>query len=400
MGVRRRGAVVAAESSQVPITLDFPLCKAVAFFRLVKTPENPRSYLPRLTDPQAADEREERVLPRYVELRALREHGFGPRNLFWGVFTLVLALILLVVALFFAGPKAFLSLATTLLTFTVLFVLSRLHIFRQRNGAFLALALVCLLGASIPLVERALSVLETLARQQASTAASPVTAPGQVDAGPPLLTQSFALAKPEGPALNVKVLKDSRVVIGERPFLINAGDLFSLIEAKTDEVTFAVRDLQVSLPANVVEIMDPKAVARGVAAAASPQPPQVAPGATKPSAAALPSPPDLAEITIGAQQEAIRRYPALGTKDSLENAAFVSTYKQLKDAGGADFFANPEWPIELAELLAKREGWNRGGRPLTTGPAPVLDPPATERPVEDLNDGVGAGFQRSNRPNR
>ena len=372
----------------------------MAFFPAVKNPEIPRSYLPRLTDPSAAEDREEKVLPRYVELRALREHGFGPRNLFWGVFTLVLALILVVVALFLAGPKAFLSLATALLTFTVLFVLSRLHIFRQRNGAFLALALVCLLGASIPLVERGISGLEALARQQASAAANPAPAPGAVDAGLPSLVQSFALTKPEGTALHVKVLKDSRVVVGDRPFMIKAGDLFALIEARTDEVTFAVRDLQVSLPANVVEIIDPKAVAKSVASVASPQVPQAAVGTTKPSAAALPSPGDLVEITAGAQQEAVRRYPALGIKDSLENAAFVSTYKQLKDAGGSDFFANPEWPIELAELLAKREGWNRGGRPLTTGPAPVLDPPATERPIEDPDAGVGAGLPRSSRTYR
>jgi hypothetical protein len=372
----------------------------VAFFRSVKNPDPPRSYLPRLTDPSAAEEREERIHPRYVELRALREHGFGPRNLFWGVVTLLLALVLVVVALFFAGPKAFLSLATTLLTFTVLFVLSRLHIFRQRNGAFLALSLVCLLGASIPLTERALSVVERIARQQVSAVANPPTAPGAVDAGPPLLVQSFALAKPEGPALHVKVLKDSRVVIGERPFLIKAGDLFSLVEAKTDEVTFAVRDLQVSLPANVVEIIDPKAVAKGVAGATNSPSAQVAPGAAKQSAAALPSPPDLAEITVGAQQEAVRRYPALGVKDSLENAAFVATYKQLKDAGGADFFANPEWPIELAELLAKREGWNRGGRPMTTGPAPVLDPPSADHSIEDSDAGAGAGFPRSSRTYR
>jgi len=84
-------------------------------------------------------------------------------------------------------------------------------------------------------------------------------------------------------------------------------------------------------------------------------------------------------------------------KDSLENAVFVSTYKQLRDAGSADFFANPEWPIELAELLAKREGWAKGGAPMTTGPAPVLDPPSDAQPqptnpllpVDSLDAGAG-----------
>ena len=370
----------------------------MAFFRPVKTPETPRSYLPRLTDPAASEEKEEKVLPRYVELPALREHGFGPRNLFWGVATLALALVLLAVALFFAGPKAFVSLATALLTFTALFVLSRLHIFRQRNGAFFALALVCLLGAAIPLVERAFVALEELVRQKASAAAVPVAAPRPVEATPPLLTQSFALPKPGETGLQVKVLKESRVVIGGLPFLIKPGDLFPLIEAKTDEATFAVRDLQVSLPANVVAIIDPKAVAKGVASTANLPGPQITTSAPQPPATAPASKADLTEITIGAQQEAIRRYPALGIKDSLENGAFIETYRQLKESGGADFFANPEWPIELAELLAKREGWSRGGRPMTTGPAPVLDPPATEPTVDSLD--AGAGLPRSNRPSR
>jgi hypothetical protein len=93
-----------------------------------------------------------------------------------------------------------------------------------------------------------------------------------------------------------------------------------------------------------------------------------------------PSDAELTEITRNAQQEAMRRYPALAIPDSLENAVFISTYRQLRDRGSDEFFANPEWPIELAELLAKRESWNRGGAPITTGPAPILDAPADAEP--------------------
>ena len=72
----------------------------------------------------------------------------------------------------------------------------------------------------------------------------------------------------------------------------------------------------------------------------------------------------------------IRRYPALGVKGSLENQAFINLYTELRDNGGDDFFKNPEWPIELAELLAKRERWQRGAAPATVGPAsaPEEDP--------------------------
>jgi hypothetical protein len=85
---------------------------------------------------------------------------------------------------------------------------------------------------------------------------------------------------------------------------------------------------------------------------------------------------ELAEVTRNSQQEAMRRYPALSVKDSLENAVFISTYKQLREAGSDEFFADPKWPMTLADMLAKREGWVVGGAPITTGPPPVLDAPA------------------------
>jgi len=362
----------------------------VAFFRPVKNPETPRSFLPKLAEPPAPEEKEAKILPRYVEVPALREHGFGPRNLFWGVATLFLALLLLTVALFFSGSKAAVSLATALLTFTALFVLARLHVFRQRNGGFLALAVVCLLGAAIPLIESGFAALKNFAARTAVATAPAPTAPS-ASAPPPLLTQSFALTKPAGSDRQIKVLKDWPVVIDEQTFLIKAGDAFPFLEMKAGQATFAVRDLQVSLPANIVEVLDPNALAQGIAGGRS----EPAVTTAEPPPAAAPSADDLAAITMSAQREAIRRYPALGVKDSLENAAFVSTYQQLKEASSTEFFTNPEWPLELAELLAKREGWARGGMPATTGPAPVLDAPSTLPPVDQLD--AGADLPQSDR---
>ena len=168
------------------------------------------------------------------------------------------------------------------------------------------------------------------------------------------------------------------MIIEGKHFLIKAGDRFPYVASKGEETTFAVRDLQVALPNGAVDVIDPSALAKGVGAAAHWDRRRRIPAKTDKDAksAATTSDADLAEITRSAQQEAMRRYPALAMKDSLENAVFVSTYKQLKDANSDDFFANPEWPIELAELLAKREGWVRGGAPMTTGPAPILDPPS------------------------
>ena len=325
------------------------------------------------------------MVPRYVEIPALRERGFGPRNLFWGLATLFLALVILIVALFFAGPGATISLATSLLTFTALFVLARLHVFRQRNGGFLALAIVCLLGAAVPLIESGFSALKGGAGSSSKSTTG--NSPAGGESQPPLLTESFALTPPEGAGKRVKVLKDSRVIIDQRPFLIKAGDVFSFVDVKGGEATFAVRDLQVSLPAGVVDIIDPTAVAQGVtgrrsapAPAASASPSEaasaLAAGAGSAPISSTPTPEELKAITLSAQKEAIRRFPALGIRDSLENAVFVETYQRLRESGNTEFFANPEWPIALADQLAKRDGWVPGGSPMTTSPAPVLDAPA------------------------
>ena len=363
----------------------------------------PRPYVPRVVDPlDPLTEREEKFQPRYVEVPALREHGFGRRNLAWGVLTLISGIGLLVAAVYFSGQKAVLSMAACLFTFTALFVLSRLHIFRQRNGGFLAISVVVLLGAIVPLLDHGYEKLASHA-QPASPAPASAAPPAEVE--PPLLKQSFALTNPEAGQTQVRVLKDSRVLIGEKPFLIKVGDAFPLLEAKGGEVTFAVRDLHVSLPVTVVEILGGKsgketresamtaalAAATGIAPA-KPEPP--AGSHAKPTAETPSQPPvapggtpapglDLAAITRSAQQEAMRRYPALGIKDSAENAAYLAAYREMKESGKTEFFDNPEWPLELAAVLAIQNRWTRGDQPAPAVKDPVqrLEPPMEDEPV-------------------
>lgn len=363
----------------------------------MKNPETPspktstRSYVPHVVDPLApGDPREDKFLPRYVEVPALREHGFGRRNLAWGVTTLVVALAVLVAAVMVAGQKAVLSLAACLVTLTALFVLARLHIFRQRNGGFLAAAVVVLLGAIVPLIDRGYEKLAGISQPSTAVNQAAAPLPHPVDAEPPLLMQAFALGKPDPAQTQVRVLKDSRVLIGEKPFLIKTGDVFPLLEMKAGEATFAVRDLQVSLPVAVVEILGGKiaketresAMAAALVAVKNAETPKIAPASNsaksgqEASTTGGTTPADLAVITRSAQLEAMRRYPALGVKDSMENELFITTYHQLKDSGNTEFFTNPEWPLELAELLATRNSWTRGDRPAPTEPSPVLDPPS------------------------
>ncbi len=331
-------------------------------------------------------------MPRYVQAPALRDHGMGPRNIFWGIAMLFVAFLLLVVAIFMVGGKAMFYLATGLLTFTALFVLARLHVFRQRNGGFLALGLVCMIGTAVPLLEKGYEMAKVFVNSRVVVSA-PTVATHSDEQGVPLLTQSFAISEPQGDGKQVKVVRDTQVVIGSKPFQIKAGDRFPLITVKGDQTTFAARDLLLSLPSSEVEVIDPSALAKGVsvntavvatpvvaAAGAASAPKSQKSGALGNAApkVAAPSSADaqLAETILEAQKEAMRRYPALSIPDSIENAMFVSTYKELRDAGSEEFFADAKWPLHLADLLAKREGWVPGGAPMTTGPAPVLDGPA------------------------
>lgn len=360
---------------------------------------NPRSYLPRLVDaPPASDEKEERDVrfqPRYVDLPALRERGHGPRNIGWGIFTLALALlILLAVAFFFSGGKAAIStMGVCLLTFLALYVMAKLHLFRQRSGGFLALSIVCLLGALSALAERGFVAADALLKNQGPLALTPAVA-HSADSDVPLLTQSFALSTPDPKKRQVRIVKDSRIPIGEKQFAIKAGDLFPYVESKDGEATFAVRDLRFALPLSAVEIVEPGAEVRRVVSSGDPAVTEAKPNTPPPSKAAAPSvaqvaKDEFAQVTRSAQMEAARRYPALAIQGSPENRMFVDTVKEMKMSGNDDLFSNPTWPIALADDLAKREGWARDGDaapPTASNGSPAARPRVNpdELPPDDL----------------
>lgn len=332
----------------------------------------PRQPVPTLAEALSSPlpERREKFQPRYVELREYREQGRGPRNLALGVAAFLAAALLLAAAMVLGGPRALFALAMGLVTFTVLYVLARLHIFRQRHGVFLAVGVVSLLGAAFALCERGLVALDRFAHP-AVIATQPVAPPAAAAAAPephlPLLTESFALTPPEAKAgPRVKALRDTRVVLEGKAFLIRTGDTFPLAEEKGGEVTFKVRDLRIALPASAVEVLGEK----------KPEPAKIAEAAPAPEPKPTPET-TTAEVTKRAQEEAVKRYPALGIEGSRENILFITTFRELKD-NAEEFFKNAEWPMELAELLAKREGWRRDDIPKQPGaePAPMPRPNA------------------------
>jgi hypothetical protein len=254
-------------------------------------------------------------VPRYVELP--RPGGSGTINLVIGFGGCFLAAALFAIALFVGGARAFVPMLSCLLTFVVLWVVLRFRLLRRRNGAFAAIGLVALLGAIIPLVERGFVALAEASR---TASALPVTPAEAASGAIPSLVQAFGITPPETSTGEfVKVTRDSRVMIEDKPYLLKGGDVFPLEERSATEVTFVAKDLRISLPADAVQVFGEKAQQSGGAGASTlsksePTPP---PAANTPAAPETPT-----DITQRAQQEAIRKYPSLGVKDSPENESF------------------------------------------------------------------------------
>ncbi len=59
-----------------------------------------------------------------------------------------------------------------------------------------------------------------------------------------------------------------------------------------------------------------------------------------------------AEAVNAAQHAAVARYPALGKRGTAFNARFVEAYHQLR-IDDPRFFVDPEWPLHLADEIAR-----------------------------------------------
>ncbi|NBV87677.1 MAG: hypothetical protein EBS01_15720 [Verrucomicrobia bacterium] len=56
--------------------------------------------------------------------------------------------------------------------------------------------------------------------------------------------------------------------------------------------------------------------------------------------------------------EARRRYPEIGIQGSPENQAYLDYYKDMERVR-PEFFEKNDWPVRLADAVARREGWKR-----------------------------------------
>ena len=320
--------------------------------------------------------------PRYLDVpRRRRAQLAAERNLKWGLAVLLLSLGLIGAALIVSGPRALVPVVICLVTLTVLWTMARLRVFHQRNGVFFATAIVCLLGASVPMVERGYVELDRMAHaspatsdsvavatpsasiEQAPPASQKATEPPPVasiepDVDLPSLVDELKVPVPsDSNASLVRVIESTKVMVGRKPYMLNAGDTFTLQDIKNGRVTFLANGLSLSVPEKAVELMS-AAVAEADGANAQPG---EAPAAIAPPRSEQPHVSDRetsGDATALAQEEAIRRYPAIGIKGSVENALFLERFHKMKEER-PEFFDEEEWPLFLAEGVAKEQGWVR-----------------------------------------
>ena len=316
--------------------------------------------------------------PRYVDVpRHRRSQLAAERNLKWGLALLLLALGLIGAALIVSGPRALVPVVICLVTFTVLWTMARLRVFHQRNGVFFAAALVCLLGATVPMIERGYVELDRLAHSSLSSDIPGLASPSDQSVGvpqkapepPPVasfepdldlpaLTEAMKVAVPtDEKARLVRIVESTKILVGRKSYMLNAGDTFVLDEIKNGQATFRANDMRLSVPERIVELMSPSGSEPTVLNSSTTEIP------------ALINPPRNAQqhvsdhdidgqTTARARAEAIRRYPAIGVEGSAENALFIESYRKMK-GDRPEFFDEEEWPLFLAEGVASEQGWKR-----------------------------------------
>lgn len=332
-----------------------------------------------------ASETPEGFEPRYVEVpRRRRAQVAAERNLKWGLALLLLAAGLIGAALIISGPRALLPIVVCLVTLTILWALARLHVFHQRNGVFFATAVVCLLGAAIPLIDRGYAELHRLVHAGGNApvlVAVPAAAPSAelsaeptTDAAPRSLVEALKIKPPAHATSEIaRVVEDTTVTVGRKSYLLRVGDTFALEAINGGQATIVANELRLSIPERAIEVVSAQPDTMPIVKATQPG------NAPRPSAGPRVSDQELpADITARAKGEAMRRYPGIGVAESPENVLFVKRVQELRTER-PEFFDEPEWPLYLAEALAQEQGWDRAIKPPpTTDQAPAT----SDLPVE------------------
>ncbi len=289
---------------------------------------------------------------RYVDVPQSPERAVGPRNLAWGVIFLVIAFCAYWFALICSGQNATRSVVASLGTFGILWLFYNLRVLRQRNGIFLALSIILLFGAAMPLVERGFSGLDRLARERlgeektiTKVDVAPPPVPTAKTAPPAPITPELPPPAPEDEAKPpkpvedgivrelmvppppkdakkvIEITEDLEVKIDGRRYLVKKGSTYEFISVKEGKTVFKAGDQTATIDSDFASFKL-----------------------------------TFAQLNALAQKEAMRLYPGLSEKFSEQNEKYIAASRALRETI-PDFDKSPQWPLDLARSLAKTHGW-------------------------------------------
>jgi len=281
-------------------------------------------------------------------------------SLAFGFGLLFLAAVVFWIGLYLPNHVALRTVAASFGTFGLVWLLFRLRIFTKPHGGLIAVGAVALFSAVVPFIERGLKKLDSVARAGLADEVADVAKQGvvppppvpTVDAPDPKMAAPPVddvvrelIAPPADPALGrvIRMTQDSQVTIGGRKFLIRAGSQFPLKDFSEGRVTFSAGGQEVTIDAEMVRFIGQSQE----------------------------KPEDIAKL---AMDELRKRYPKVWEKGTHENEVFVERTRELK-VELPDLFANPRWPLEIAEQLALQEGWKRADKNVEDEPEKLPNEP-------------------------
>ena len=285
------------------------------------------------------------------------------RNLLLGIALNLIAIPMCGAAFVFAPREAFVSTATSLLIALVVFVSMQFRVIQQRNGTFALMALGLVLTLVVPL---SVSFCSSGA-EWVRVLVDAQRAKGMQNAAEHEWAASNSAARPDSAPSN------------RTPAFADPG---------TGKAAAASQNVAV---ASAQTVNEPKAEA------------QVDPQELKGTGARLdkglkgsdstvedptrPEESSAERVTRLSKDEALRRYPGLTSPGTPEHARYLEAYNEFARLRKFEFFKDPKWPLNLAELVALKEGWKRADlgqseRPVSERAAEPQSPrPTTGAPL-------------------
>ena len=300
----------------------------------------------------------------------------GNGNLGWGVLLTVVALILSGVGHRLAPVEARVSLITGGVLVLGYYVMTSIRVFVRPNGFFLGLSLAFLMVAVVPV---GMSVWQGAAdyasrirvadvadvRGGSSGTSLGLPAPSVVSPSNAVVTggsgekvESRLEVNSEKPSAAV----NAAVNVGAGEGAVAAGVSPSVVAAAAppvaEKLSVEEREAKIAAMAEISAPVVKKAVSpRALGSNGLPgEDVSLGQGAGGAGSVAGISQKDFNERVLQSKLQVVQRYPALGRNGSDEVKVYTEVFNELVRRS-RDFFLNPDWPLELAELVGKREGW-------------------------------------------